>query len=456
LLATEIHDFSTSVTGNWLADLPYIDVAGTAQAYLDLNSSGGEVTTAITGATNATPIVIHDVAHGYTSGDEVLQAGVGGNTNANGRFLITKTDADHYSLQYLNGQDVPGNGSYTSGGTASRWVWSRFNSLSAQGTAQFARLRIQTSGAMEVTGLGDIKVSVVSRKEPIPGPITTSNSAAKVIYLNNFYNKAVSIEGTVIGTTAAIWVADQVEVANDGIAAAPCIRFGGTSEYASRSSISSLGQNVTFEGWYYITSVGANGAMLWDFPTDAFTYHDLWLGSDGFLYNNTGDAFTTPYLNGTAKIPIPIGHWVFFSVVHDHTVPESRLYLNGVYAGTATYRDPTSTSTGRTYVVGADHAHATYFMTGKFYEFRVWNEARSLANIQANMRSRIGTSSNLKIWLKTDEATSTTLNDSSGNGLTFTVSGSPAWRPINGFDLYTFDAAGAQISASWLGSFSGI
>jgi hypothetical protein len=67
----------------------------------------------ITGATNATPIVITSVAHGLTSGSSVAITGVGGNTAANGSWAIIVIDADHFSLDTSTG-----NGAYTSGGSA--------------------------------------------------------------------------------------------------------------------------------------------------------------------------------------------------------------------------------------------------------------------------------------------------------------------------------------------------
>lgn len=71
----------------------------------------------ITGASNAAPIVITDVAHGLETGDKVYVTGVGGNTAANNTYgtphwTITKLTADTFEL---NGST--GNGAYTAGGT---------------------------------------------------------------------------------------------------------------------------------------------------------------------------------------------------------------------------------------------------------------------------------------------------------------------------------------------------
>ncbi len=69
----------------------------------------------ITGATNASPIVITATGHGYSTGDNVKVSGVAGNTAANGRWTITVIDANSFSL---NGS--AGNAAYTSGGQAEK------------------------------------------------------------------------------------------------------------------------------------------------------------------------------------------------------------------------------------------------------------------------------------------------------------------------------------------------
>ena len=77
---------------------------------------------AITGATNATPIVITANSHGFSDGDVVMIVGVGGNTAANGTFIVANSDTNTFELTsyqasgVADGTNVAGNGSYTSGG----------------------------------------------------------------------------------------------------------------------------------------------------------------------------------------------------------------------------------------------------------------------------------------------------------------------------------------------------
>ena len=67
----------------------------------------------ITGATNATPIVVTtSTAHGIADVSYATVAGVGGNTGANGTWVVSAVDATHLTLR-----GSVGNGAYTTGGT---------------------------------------------------------------------------------------------------------------------------------------------------------------------------------------------------------------------------------------------------------------------------------------------------------------------------------------------------
>lgn len=78
------------------------------------NSVVGNVTKAITGATQATPIVVTSAGHGLATNQGVVISGVGGNTAANGTWIVTFIDANTFSLNAS-----VGNAAYTSGGV---WV----------------------------------------------------------------------------------------------------------------------------------------------------------------------------------------------------------------------------------------------------------------------------------------------------------------------------------------------
>lgn len=87
-------------------------------ALLDLGTADTAIK-AVTGATNATPIVVTATAHGFTNGDIVNQGAILGNLAANGVFKIANTTANTYELtDPITGTNIVGSGAYTSGGYA--------------------------------------------------------------------------------------------------------------------------------------------------------------------------------------------------------------------------------------------------------------------------------------------------------------------------------------------------
>jgi hypothetical protein len=96
------------------------------QNYLRFISNGAyvlEAATTITGASQANPGVITDVAHGYVTGDWVYITGVVGMTQLNGNYyIVVRTGANTYTLTDLNGNAIntTGFGAYISGGQAQR------------------------------------------------------------------------------------------------------------------------------------------------------------------------------------------------------------------------------------------------------------------------------------------------------------------------------------------------
>jgi hypothetical protein len=80
---------------------------------------------AITGATQADPVVVTAVAHGYSNGDEIIISGVVGMTELNGkRFIVSNKAANTFELKDKDGVDIDGTGytAYVSGGVCNKVV----------------------------------------------------------------------------------------------------------------------------------------------------------------------------------------------------------------------------------------------------------------------------------------------------------------------------------------------
>lgn len=80
-------------------------------ATLTLSLGHEESTGEITGATNASPIVITSAAHGLTNGQTVVVSHVEGNRAANGTWVVANATTNTFELQ-----GSTGTGTYTTGG----------------------------------------------------------------------------------------------------------------------------------------------------------------------------------------------------------------------------------------------------------------------------------------------------------------------------------------------------
>ena len=89
--------------------------------YIRFHTLGGQIIETGVSITGATGSTITAVGHGYSTGDEVYLAGLGGVTNLNGRNVkVTVTGADTFTITDLNDDAITITGTYTSGGDAYR------------------------------------------------------------------------------------------------------------------------------------------------------------------------------------------------------------------------------------------------------------------------------------------------------------------------------------------------
>lgn len=145
------------------------------------NFQDNSFSTVITGATNATPIVITSASHGLRSGDQVYIIGVGGNTAANNTVTnpnwyikkLTDNTFELYSESTLT-TGVAGNGAYTSGGTV---VGALIGTVDGNFTRQ-RQVDIYNEARMLMLTENLILNGVESTKQLIHGAITADTNLA--------------------------------------------------------------------------------------------------------------------------------------------------------------------------------------------------------------------------------------------------------------------------------------
>lgn len=160
----------------------------------------------ITGATNATPIVITSNAHGYENGDTVYIANVGGNTAANGYRIVKNKAANTFEITDLSGTNVAGNGAYTTGGTSTRYFGGgRFQTIAIGTSFTNYKLRAYADGQLKIKDalitLTDTTNNGYIELNPSNGPTSVFRNTATgaeikitggIIYADNYITPAQS------------------------------------------------------------------------------------------------------------------------------------------------------------------------------------------------------------------------------------------------------------------------
>jgi Concanavalin A-like lectin/glucanases superfamily/Right handed beta helix region len=152
------------------------------------------------------------------------------------------------------------------------------------------------------------------------------------------------------------------------------------------------------------------------------------LGGTTWDFGDTGDGGRISLTN----VPAWLNQWTHFAFVASQSGGFMNIYANGVQvASVNTFNVLESTGAAVLRIGGGS---GSYFQ-GKIDEFRIWNTARSEAQIQAQRGGPLtGSEPGLRLYFKFDEGTGTTaVNSATATGAAFngTLQGSPVpvWSP---------------------------
>jgi len=168
---------------------------------------------AITGATNATPIVITATAHGFANGDLVLIGKVGGNQAANGIFKVANQAANTFELtDPITGGNVVGSGAYTTGGyavclgpSAAGDHWEDFDAA-VVGTPVTLAGKTVASGVADANDVTFVAVPAGAEVEAIALYEDTGvGSTSRMVMINNGYH-VVTCAAVAAGSATTIAV----------------------------------------------------------------------------------------------------------------------------------------------------------------------------------------------------------------------------------------------------------
>ncbi len=147
----------------------------------------------------------------------------------------------------------------------------------------------------------------------------------------------------------------------------------------------------------------------------------------------------TGYLTSYAIPKEDIGNWVHLSGVYDSQARTWRLYRNGVLAS-STSANVGALLVNDNWAIGARGNGTERFFNGDIDEVRIWNKARTQAEIQADVnRSLTGNESGLVAYHTFNEVTGTTVKDLTNYQNNGTIQGAiKALTKLDGNDIDGF------------------
>ncbi len=183
------------------------------------------------------------------------------------------------------------------------------------------------------------------------------------------------------------------------------LNFDGSNDMITLGSILSSSHSYTKEAWVWANATGSNNII-------SGTDYPFWV-MGGRLSASTGG--TT--IQGPSGFPT--GQWVHVAVTYDAPSTTMKLYQNGALVATSTTASGYSASN---LLIGAYSVPGNNW-NGNIDEARIWDIARSQAQIQANMNCDIPQQANLVAYYRFEDGVAggtntglTTATDYSGHG----------------------------------------
>lgn len=197
--------------------------------------------------------------------------------------------------------------------------------------------------------------------------------------------------------------------------------FDGSDDYIQTSYPGVLGTNArTFEAWVYITAVPSSNITILDYGTSAAGSRNTLIIDPSAKLN-----FLSGGTNGNLSSPansVTVGQWVHAAFVIDNGVGYT--YVDGVQVATGNLSGVNTPSGGDNLKIGQRVTGGNIPFNGIIDEVRVWDVARTQAEIQADMNAELCPSTaNLVAYYKLNDGVAdgsntalTMVSDSSGNG----------------------------------------
>ena len=208
------------------------------------------------------------------------------------------------------------------------------------------------------------------------------------------------------------------------------LNFNGSSQYIQIPDQNSLDLSASFtiEGWVYPTGTGSDAVQGGSIVNKENSYEIARFADGTFEYALSANGAGTDWGWVNSGLVLPLNTWTHFAFIKSGA--NVTIYLNGGASYSNSSNPATLTANTQVLRIG-DRFNSAQFFNGNTDEFRIWNTARTLAEIRTNMfnRNLSNAASGLVAYYRMNENTGTTTANSCTNtpGIDGALVNAPAW-----------------------------
>jgi len=203
------------------------------------------------------------------------------------------------------------------------------------------------------------------------------------------------------------------------------LQFDGVDDYISLNNMDIAGSNITLEA--LINSSDLSNCQYRDCriiskATGLTTPDHYWMLSTNNSGTNTVLRFRLK-TNGTSTTLVattgPLSENTWYHVAATYNGSTMKLFLNGTEVGSTAKTGALTTNAAAEAYIGGNPPGNDRPWKGEIDEVRIWNTARTQAQLQANRNSELtGNEAGLQAYYKFNEGSGQTINDQTGNNNT--------------------------------------
>ena len=244
----------------------------------------------------------------------------------------------------------------------------------------------------------------------------------------------------VIGIPEQLTSTSNTEMGNQGGVkfGTAVLQFDGQTNYIEipHQSVLGLTNNFTVEAWFNAQTLEGYRRMFSKFP--------------GFGYGLVGSSllFTTYWIQDYATAAqLTAGTWYHLAIVFDAS-NSVYFYLNGELLKTVAGESPATLAAGVLEIGRKAEGHGEYWH-GQLAELRLWNRAKTAAEIQAGKSCRlVGDEPNLVGYWPLNEGVGTTIQDKTSNANHGSIRGNNVFWGLSTLELAAAELKGAPGTSS--------